>query len=435
MRGSSGRRLGRLAVAALAATGLATGAAVGTAAGAAASPARAAVLAVSPDSTWDDGQPAPYDSTWDDGIAPDSAQPVANLLRGISCPSLKSCVATGVNLDSTVPLAESWNGSSWKSTGAKLPKGGSAGQLGGVSCVSANDCVSAGYYTAGAGQHPLAETWNGKAWTTATPPGKAGVNTALSGISCLSGQYCLAVGSYSPSEVLAQPLADLWNGKAWVGTPIKLPAKVPDTSFNSLDGVSCVSVKDCVAVGGVSSETAGALLIEDWNGKAWSPMKPAALPKGITLETLEGVSCVSAKSCVTVGLGSANGGLVSFSEIWNGKAWSYAKMSWPKGTTNPEMWDVGCRSAANCVAVGDTGQNLNVEGRTGNTAIAAWNGKAWAPLRVASVGKGKHSLLDSVSCRQAFCGAAGQYGPEESTNGTGLSAFATGPSWKLVAAQ
>jgi hypothetical protein len=452
MRGSTGRRLSRLAVAALttaglATAGLATGLAMGSAAMAApAAPTRAAVQAVGPDSTWDDGypapgstwddgHPAPFDSTWDDGIAPDSADPVANLLNGISCASLKSCVATGVNLDATVPLAESWNGSSWKITGAKLPKGATGGQLGGVSCVSAKDCVSAGYYSAGSGQHPLAETWNGSTWTTAAPPGKAGVNTGLSKISCLNGKYCFAVGTYTAGAAVTEPLADLWNGKAWVGTPIKLPAKAPDSSFNSFDGVSCVSAKDCVAVGGVSSETAAALLIEAWNGKAWSPMQPAALPKGSANETFEGVSCLSAKSCVAVGLASAGSGIFSFSEIWNGSAWSYAKMTWPKGTVNPEVWGVGCRSAAYCVAAGDVGQNLNVEGRTGHAAISVWNGKVWSPVKVSTAGKGKHSLFDSVSCQKSFCGVAGQYGPEESTNGIGLTAFATGTSWKVVAAK
>ena len=138
----------------------------------------------------------------------------------------------------------------------------------------------------------------------------------------------------------------------------------------------------------------------------------------------------SAKSCVTVGLGTAGGGLASFGETWNGKAWSYTKMTWPKGTKNPEVWDVACRAGSYCAAVGNTGQNLNVEGRTGRAAITVWNGKTWTAQSVPSAGTGKHSLFDAVTCHPTFCAAAGQYGPNESTNGAGLTAFATGSQWR-----
>jgi hypothetical protein len=429
MREGSGRRLGRLAVAALTAAGLATGLAVGATGGAAA--AVTAPGLTSPGAT--------ANSTWDDGMTPDAKAPTADLLRGISCTSVKNCVAVGANLNGPVPLAESWNGSAWKITGAKLPKGGTEGQLGGVSCVTAKDCVAAGYYAAAGGsRHPLAETWNGATWTTAAPPGTAGLDTALAGISCVTGKDCLAVGAYSVKSVdgpFAEPLADLWNGKAWTSVKVKLPPQQPETFDNQLNAVSCPTAAFCVAVGGVAAVNSSALLIEAWNGTFMSPMKPAALPRGFADQTLEGVSCVSVKSCVAVGLGSAGGGVVSFSETWNGTAWSYAKMTWPKGTRNPEIWAVGCRTASYCVAGGDTGQNLNVEGRTGQAAITVWNGKTWVPARVPTVGPGKHSVFDSVSCKQAFCAAAGQYGPAESTNGSGLTAFATGSTWKLVGAK
>jgi hypothetical protein len=379
-------------------------------------------------------------STWDDAIVSKNATPVANLLHGISCASAKSCVATGVKLNGPAPLAETWNGAKWTATAVKPPRGAAGGQLFGVSCVSARDCVTAGFYLAGSANRPLAETWNGSAWTAAALPGAAGPNTALTGVSCVTGKDCFAVGTYSVKSVdgpVGEPLADLWNGKTWVATTVKLPPQAPETFFNSFVGVSCPAAGFCVGVGGVSSLNSSGLLLEAWNGKAWSPMKPAALPKGLANVSLEGVSCLSAKACVTVGLGSTSAGVVSFSETWNGKAWTYAAMTWPKGTRNPEIWGVACRSASYCAAVGDTGQNLNVEGRTGRAAITVWNGKRWTAQNVPSVGAGKHSVLLSVTCQPAFCAAAGQYGPNESTNGAGLTAFATGTgtSWKLVGAK
>jgi hypothetical protein len=414
-----------VAVAALAAAGLAAGLAAGSAA------TRTAGTGASGGTV----QPA---STWDDAFVVRDAAPVAHLLRGISCVSVKSCVATGANLNGqSTPLAETWNGTAWKLTAPKLPKGAAGGQLYGVSCLSARDCVSAGYYLGGSVNHPLAETWNGSGWTTAAPPGAAGQNTALTGISCVTGKDCLAVGSYTVKSVdgpVAEPLADLWNGKTWAATKVALPPQKPETFFNSLVGVSCPAAGFCVTVGGVSTVSSTGLLIDAWNGKAWSVMKPAALPKGISAVSMEGVSCLSARSCVAVGLGSTAAGLVSFGQSWNGKTWTYTKMTWPKGTKNPEIWGVACRSASYCAAVGDTGQNLNVEGRTGRAAVTVWNGRTWTAQSVPSVAR-EHSILDGVTCQRAFCAAAGQQGPNQSTNGTGLTAFSTGSGWKLVRAK
>jgi hypothetical protein len=106
MRGGSGRRLSRLAVAVIAAAGLAAGLVIGsTVIGSTvtASTGTQATTAAQPTSTWDDAF-----------VVPDSA-PVADLLQGISCASRNSCVATGVNLNGPAPLAEIWNGSTWRS--------------------------------------------------------------------------------------------------------------------------------------------------------------------------------------------------------------------------------------------------------------------------------------------------------------------------------
>jgi hypothetical protein len=191
-----------------------------------------------------------------------------------------------------------------------------------------------------------------------------------------------------------------------------------------------------MAVGGLeaSSSGAGFALTDMWNGKAWSLVKPAKLPAGVSEASLNAVSCVSAKHCVAVGF-AGNGGLVAISEIWNGKTWSYAKVSWPKGVKSTLLLGVSCLSASHCVAVGSTGDNPNAVGISSRAAATVWNGKAWSAMSVPAPAKGKFSVFLGVDCHKAFCAAAGQAGPKGSTNGTGLTGFTTGSSWKLVAAK
>jgi len=65
----------------------------------------------------------------------------------------------------------------------------------------------------------------------------------------------------------------------------------------SLDGVSCVSVSSCEAVGNYSSNSLGQTLIESWNGTVWSVVPGP----GPSVAYLYGVSCVSARSCKATG--------------------------------------------------------------------------------------------------------------------------------------
>ena len=154
------------------------------------------------------------------------------------------------------------------------------------------------------------------------------------------------------------------------------------------------------------------------------------MPRG----QLDGVSCVSAAHCVAVGY-AGGGGLNAISEIWNGKSWSYAKVTWPKGVKNTQLHEVSCTSASHCVAVGSTGQNPDEEGLTSRAAATVWNGKSWSEMSVPGPAKGKFSLFEGAFCQKSFCAAAGQIGPFGSTNGNGLAGFTTGKSWKLVAAK
>jgi hypothetical protein len=333
------------------------------------------------------------------------------------------------------PLAEKWNGRAWQTIAVKLPAGATGGALGRISCVSATHCVAVGFFDKGAGnQFALADSWNGRSWTPSQPPAPGGESTSLSGVSCKSVTACVAVGTYTKTTStgpLGAPLAETWNGRKWTEARPPVPA---GSDISGLDSVSCTSAASCIATG-ILITTVSAALIESWNGRSWSRVKSAALP-ATTLGELITVSCPAAKSCDAVGYASSSKGLGSLAETWNGKAWTLTTVHWPKGTSNELLSGVSCVAGHRCVAVGVIDSNLNASSNTGKAGAATWNGRAWTATSVPAPAKGKASLLRDVTCLSAAnCVAVGQTGPSGSTNGTGLSAFWNGKSWRLVVAK
>ena len=67
------------------------------------------------------------------------------------------------------------------------------------------------------GPYPLAEHWNGSAWMAQPTPAPAGsVDAELNGVSCLGLDHCVAVGHYRLSNGAVLPLAEAWHaGGGW----------------------------------------------------------------------------------------------------------------------------------------------------------------------------------------------------------------------------
>jgi hypothetical protein len=198
-----------------------------------------------------------------------------NVLLSVSCGSESSCTAVGEA--GGKPFAESWNGATWQSSLESI-LGGPQGKLASVSCPSAAFCVAVGNYSFenNGEEKPLAESWNGSAWSLLTTPSpsdaKGYVN--LTGVSCLSSSSCSAVGYYASSLISGVPLetktlAESWNGAGWTIKTTPNPAGKP---YNALLGVSCSSASACTAVGGFTETLLGpsSPLAERWNGSAWS---------------------------------------------------------------------------------------------------------------------------------------------------------------------
>lgn len=199
------------------------------------------------------------------------------------------------------------------------------------------------------------------------------------------------------------------------------PAKAPPPS-NQLFGVSCVSSKYCVAVGinrnAENSVKGGGALIQTWNGKTWRSVAPKA-PKEAQSAQLLGVSCKSATACVAVGdYLNAGGNGVPLVETWNGKTWTASAPATPKGSSGGQLLGVSCAAAKSCVAVGSSFT------ASGSAALAeSWNGGKWTLSRP-PVPKGSViSQLNKVSCTSAArCITVG-------SSGTNTGGFALADSW------
>ena len=177
-------------------------------------------------------------------------------------------------------LIAHWNGtvlSRTASPNAGTPPGG---LLSGVSAAGPDDAWAVGGYSVidpvydTSRSYPLAERWNGRAWTrvAAAQPGAGNGSPSpqaeFSAVTAVSGSDAWAVGSNSvestpvPNERQV-PLAEHWNGHAWQ------VSKTPDDgNEDQLYAVSAAGPDDVWAVGRYGNPTK--TLTEHWNGVTWT---------------------------------------------------------------------------------------------------------------------------------------------------------------------
>lgn len=238
----------------------------------------------------------------------------ASGLFGVSCTSRRFCIAIGEHGD--YGLVEAWNGASWRmKTTPTVARYGTWPT--GISCLTADWCTLVGGYNTvkrleQAVGVPLAEHWNGRRWSVQHAPAYGLYFPALSSVSCVSRSFCLASGiHFLNQQGIPSPFAERWNGRRWTAATAGLP------KYSSLNSVSCLSTVDCLAVGEfeptafAAPDTAEPLL-ETWNGSHWErvaiPNAPA--PPGMYVNqadpSLFGISCLSDKECTAVGA-QANG--------------------------------------------------------------------------------------------------------------------------------
>ena len=185
----------------------------------------------------------------------------------VSCPSARFCAAVGTQglaLSSSI-----WRDGRWTRERVPLPTPptpiGSI-TLAGVSCTSQDFCLAVGDYSypaeaqpsAGHRDVPLAELWNGNTWRL-VPPAAPTALGALRAVSCRSPRFCVAVGTQRARSTLVER----WTGKDWQVQASPNPSAV---GYSVLDAVACPSTRTCEAVG---TYNGGSLVAESWRKDRW----------------------------------------------------------------------------------------------------------------------------------------------------------------------
>jgi hypothetical protein len=330
------------------------------------------------------------------------------VLAGASCAASTACIGVGSyknSSETTVSLADEWNGLEWGSRLPVNPSGAKATELRGVSCTSPSECTAVGSYTNSSGAVvTLAERFNGVEWTPETPPNPSGASESrLSSVSCTSSSNCSAVGFYKNSSGTLLSLAERWIGSVWA---IQKSQNPPGTNIQ-LIGVSCSATGACTAVGTYTNPGAKVLsLAERLSGSEWK-IQSTEPPPGSKAVELRGVSCPSASACTAVGsYTNSSGNTVSLAEGWNGSIWTLQPMASPAGALNTRAAGVSCAASGVCAAVGSYEQSA---GRPAPLA-ELWNGSEWLLWPATSPSGAEGGELLTVSCVSSYaCEAAGSY--------------------------
>jgi hypothetical protein len=364
-------------------------------------------------------------------------------LFGVSCTAADACIAAGYYTDGARqihPLAEIWAGTSWKIQPVPSPAGHPLSGFFAISCTSARACTAVGAQTDTHGTTtPLAERWNGASWRiqpTARPAGSAG--SEFLAVSCTSATACTAGGASLDSSGTSVPLAERWTGTSWRVQVTPAPAGSIGSGFA---GMSCSSATACTAAGSYgTSSGATVMLAERWNGTTWR-IQATPSPAGATGSVLFAVSCVATGACTAVGSvtissaasrdGGNSGGssmTVGLAERWNGTAWRVQAIPSPGRSTGTGFGAVSCSAPTACTAAGsyDTASHL------ARPVAAAWGGTSWhRQATPARLGASAANGLVGVSCASARTCIAVGFSTATTGESTTLAERWDGGHWRI----
>jgi hypothetical protein len=347
---------------------------------------------------WDGAQ-------WSVQITTDASDATDDQYLGVSCGTQRGCMAVGTKHVGTAAhgIAAVWRDGAWTEVAVPEPAGTTQSALLSVDCASGTNCVAVGYARGSAEPNLLAETWNGTALAAQVVPGPDGISTGrLAGISCSTASTCRAVGRGQDANGLTQSFAVGLGGGSW--TVQHLPMPVGEFQAG-LAAVSCAAASVCTAVGNQIPDSSNAVaLVERSHGTDWTVQPtPAASPA--MNSQLEGVSCVSATDCVSVGSSIAYPGPMA--QSWDGKRWTPLPVAVPPNTNSALYTAVSCTADGTCVAGGAQG---TAQGVRPMAAVRTGGELGWAAQTLPLPSGATVGDLEGISCATAtFCVGVGYY--------------------------
>jgi hypothetical protein len=250
-------------------------------------------------------------------------------LQGVSCPvtTLTFCMVVGQAGTSKKSGSKvvyhgkatvyTFNGSKFRRLTVPSVARARDSELASVSCFSTTACVAVGNYTGAAGKwRGYAAIWTAGKWKLQTMPGVSHQSrVTMESVSCPAAATCVATAvSQDPGEHAA---AQRWTGGKWRNMTM------PSRGAATLYSISCPTTTSCFAVGGHGNGT----LAETWNGTRWSVQKSPVTGKPDNGDNLNSVSCVAVKECVAVGFRfnpktrPSRQLFRNLAEEWNGTTW------------------------------------------------------------------------------------------------------------------
>jgi hypothetical protein len=299
---------------------------------------------------------------WSIQPTPNPANAINSFLNSVSCARASACLAVGdyrLPSQGGLPLAERWDGAAWSLQPPPLPAGAAGGDLTSVSCPAPAACTAAGAAFGAPGTATtLAEHWDGSRWVIQPTPNPAGAKVSFfQGVSCPAAGVCTAVGYYLNPANRAVPLAGQLRGGRWVLQAVPVPAG----TWSGLSSVSCRRAWFCTAVGD-NTLTSGTqvAVAEHWNGTRWAIQRVPA-PRGALISLLSGVSCATMASCTATGtVFPASGNEGTLAEHWNGTRWAIQHTPNPPGSSMTFLVGVSCPTPSTCTTVGEWANDLGV---------------------------------------------------------------------------
>lgn len=263
--------------------------------------------------------------------------------------------------DTGHPLAEHWDGTSWRAVPVPATPTGS-GTLEGVSAVARDDVWAVGDSS---GMGPVIRHWDGRAWRVvapAPPPGNEHPGAdRLYDINAVARDHAWAVGLFSDWDNPGpRTLIERWDGRTWT----RVPSPNPGETTNVLQSVSAVSRKDAWAVGWSMSQQSVAIAMR-WNGRTWKAV-PVDPPPGNT--QFYAVKALSARDVWAVGARAGRPLVMR----WNGSRW--------RALPEPPIAETSLRAIAPDPDGGMwvAGSRITDDGLVRRPLFLHWNGRRWA---------------------------------------------------------
>jgi hypothetical protein len=333
-------------------------------------------------------------------------------LQAVSCASFEACMAVGSYAlnGTTSALAERWNGQAWTIVPVPSPKGASTTILYGVSCARVSVCEAVGQaITTGptsVSERSVAAVWDGTAWKLQKVQAPAGPGTfaGLASVSCTGPAWCEAVGGFVGPNPNAQeqPLAEHWDGTAWT---VQAAPNPHAENGSSLEGLSCPADNSCMAGGNFAyADVAQSIFAFHWDGGAWM-QQAQPNPRGNLDNGESAVACPLRSWCTAVGFWSGlNGDSLPLTEVWAGQSWLRVPAPRPPGATTTLLAGVSCVTTTGCISVGSW--SASAYDNPELTLAEQWDGTRWRVQATPNPSGGKISGLNGVSCASPNGGVA-----------------------------